>query len=63
MKQRRVVRGWTEEQEMRFVEWQIRQHTDIPEEGVQRVLRDIRDMVAGKAVNGALPYKKVRGWP
>jgi hypothetical protein len=48
---------------MRYAEWQIRQHTDIPEEGVQRALRDIRDMIAGKGVNGALPYKKVRGWP
>ena len=46
---------------MRFVEWQIRQHQDIPEEGIQRVLRDIREVEA----NGGkeLPYRKVRGWP
>lgn len=48
---------------MRFAEWQIRQYADIPEEGVQRVLRDLRDTEMGEGVNGSLPYKKVRGWP
>lgn len=50
-----------DEKWMRFAEWQIRQHTDIPEEGVQRALRDIREVEE----NGGRepPYKKVRGWP